>query len=123
MHESVPKIRDSYTKWLYSALINRPLPHAMLTMEQRKEIHLDFIKATDFLGTIYRAYENLINVDPNNRLQHMTNHDKMLGKVRKCFRWIETHVVSDNYFRLISGLSPAPYLEHQPSQTALEKIV
>ena len=30
-------------------------------------------------------------------------------------------MVSDNYFRSISGLSPAPYLEHQPSQTALEQ--
>ena len=30
-------------------------------------------------------------------------------------------MVSDNYFRSISGLPPAPYLEHQPSQTALEQ--
>ena len=30
-------------------------------------------------------------------------------------------VVSDNYFRLISGLLPAPYPECQPSQTALEQ--
>ena len=45
----------------------------MLTHEQRQLIHEDFVKATDFLGTTYRAYEQLINVDPNNRLEHMTN--------------------------------------------------
>ena len=45
----------------------------------------------------------------------------MIGKVRKCFRWIETYVVSDNYFRSISCLPPAPYPECQPSQTALEQ--
>ena len=37
------------------------------------------------------------------------------------FKCIETYVVSDYYFRLISGLPPAPYPEHQPSQTALEQ--
>ena len=30
-------------------------------------------------------------------------------------------MVSDNYFRLISGLPPAPYTEYQPSQAALEQ--
>ena len=69
----------------------------------------------------YKAYKELINADPNNRLEHMTNWDKALGKVRKCFKCIKTYVVSDNYFRLISGLPPAPYLQHQPSQTALEQ--
>ena len=47
--------------------------HTMLTHEQRQLIHEDFVKATDFLGTTYRAYEQLINADPNNRLDHMTN--------------------------------------------------
>ena len=68
-----------------------------------------------------RAYKDLINTDPNNRLEHMTNQDKALGKVRRCFQHIETYVVSDNYFRLISGLPPAPYLELQPSQTTMEQ--
>ena len=44
-----------------------------------------------------------------------------LGKVRNCFKCIETCVVSNNYFRLISGLPPAPYPECQPSQTTLEQ--
>ena len=44
-----------------------------------------------------------------------------LGKVRNCFEHIETCVVSDNYFRSITGLPPAPYPECQPSQTALEQ--
>ena len=43
-----------------------------------------------------------------------------LGKVRNCFKHVETCVVSDNYFRSISDLPPAPYPEYQPSQTALE---
>ena len=30
-------------------------------------------------------------------------------------------MVSDNYFRSVSGLPPAPYLEQQPSQLALEQ--
>ena len=76
----------------------------MLTCEQRQLIHEDFVKATDFLGTTYRAYEQLINMDPSNRLDHMNNQDMALGKVRNCFKCIEMSVVSDNYFRLISGL-------------------
>ena len=101
--EWVTKIRDSYTKWLDSALVSRPIPHAMLTKEQKKEIHLDSMKATDFLSTIYRVYKDLINVDSNNSLEQMTNQDKTLGKVRRCFKQIKTYVVSNNYFRSISG--------------------
>ena len=29
--------------------------------------------------------------------------------------------MSDNYFRSVSGLPPAPYPEHQPSQSALDQ--
>ena len=89
-------------------------------MSGDKLIHDDFIKATDFLGTTYRAYEQLIIADPSNRLDHMTNWDKALGKVRNCFKHIETCVVSDNYFRSVTGLPPAPYPKSQPIQSALE---
>ena len=92
----------------------------MLTCEQRQLIHDDFVKATDFLGTTYRAYEQLIIADPSNRLDHITNWDKALGKVRNCFKCIETCVVSDNYFISVTGLPPAPYPESQPIQSALE---
>ena len=34
---------------------------------------------------------------------------------------METCVVSDNYFRSVTGLPPAPYPEGQPSQSALEQ--
>ena len=119
--EWVTQVGDSFTKWLESTPTGQPLPHFMLTLEQRQKIHNDFVKVTDFLGTNYRAYKELINIGPNNRLEHMSNGDKALGKVRKCFKHIETCVVSDNYFRSISGLPPAPYLEHQPSQAALEQ--
>ena len=69
----IAQVADSLTQWWESAPTNKPFPHTMLTCEQRQLIHEDFIKATDFLGTTYRAYEQLINVDPNNRLDHMTN--------------------------------------------------
>ena len=117
----IAQVADSFTKWWESAPTNQPFPHTMLTCEQRQLIHEDFIKATDFLGTTYRAYEQLINMDPSNRLDHMTNQDMALGKVRNCFKCIEMCVVSDNYFRSISGLPPAPYPECQPSQTTLEQ--
>ena len=51
----------------------------------------------------------------------MTNWDKALGKVRNCFKCMETCVVSDNYFGSVTGLPPAPYPEGQPSQSALEQ--
>ena len=117
----IGQVADSFMKWWELARTNQPFPHTMLTHEQRQLIHEDFIRATDFLGTTYRAYEQLINTDPSNRLDHMNNQDMALGKVRNCFQCIETCVVSDNYFRSISGLPPAPYPECQPGQTALEQ--
>ena len=71
--EWITQVGDSFTKCLDSAPTCQLLPHSMLTLEQRQEIHKDFVKVTDFLGMTYRAYEELINVDPNNRLEHMTN--------------------------------------------------
>ena len=76
----------------------------------------------DFLGKIYRAYKDLIAADPANKLNHMANCDMSLGKVRKGFKMLETFVILDNFFRSISGLSPALYQENQPGQSALEKI-
>ena len=51
----------------------------------------------------------------------MTNLRGGTRKGQKFFKYIETYVVSDNYFRSIAGLPPAPYLECQPSQAALEQ--
>ena len=116
----IAQVADSFTKWWESAPTNQPFPHTMLTHEQRQLIHDDFIKATDILGTTYKAYEQLIIADPSNRLDHMTSQDKALGKVRNCFKHIETCVVSDNYFRSVTGLPPAPYPRSQPIQSALE---
>ena len=78
--------------------------------------NLDFVTATDFLGKTYRAYEDLIMADPANCHAHLANCDKDLERVRKCFRCI-----SDNHYRSVSGLLPAPYPECQPSQAALEQ--
>ena len=116
----IAQVADSLTQWWESAPTNKAFSCTMLTHEQRQLIHEDFIKTTDFLGTTYRAYKQLINVDPN-RLDHMTNLDKALGKVRNSFKCIATCVVSDNYFRSVSGFPPAPYPECQPSQSALEQ--
>ena len=93
----------------------------MLSLNDRHQIHLNFVTATDFLGKTYRAYENLIMADPANHLAHLTNCDRDLKRVRKCFKCIETLAMSDNYYRSVSGLPPAPYLECQPSQAALEQ--
>ena len=93
----------------------------MLMLNDQHQVHLDFVKATDFLGTIFRAYEDLISADPVNCTIHLTNHDMDLDKVRKCFKRLETYMILDNYFRSISGLPPAPYPECQPSQMALEQ--
>ena len=60
-------------------------------------------------------------MDPTNRVEHIEAHDDILGKVRKCFKQIETYAVSDNYFRTISDMKPAPYPECQPSQSTLEQ--
>ena len=45
----------------------------MLNCDQRQLIHEDFMKATDVLGTTYKAYEQLINADPSKRLDHLNN--------------------------------------------------
>ena len=69
----IAQVADSFTKWWESAPANQPFPHTMLTCEHRQLIHNDFVKATDFLGTTYRAYKQLINADPNNRLNRTTH--------------------------------------------------
>ena len=58
--------------------------------------------------------------DPANHHTHLANCDKDLERVKKCFRHIGTFAISDNYYRSVSGLPPAPYPECQPSQAALE---
>ena len=93
----------------------------MLSLNDRHQIHLNLITATDFLCKTYRAYQDLIMADPANCHAHLANCDKDLERVRKCFRHIETFAISDNYYRSVSGLSPAPYPECQPSQAALEQ--
>ena len=93
----------------------------MLSLNNRHQIHLNLVTATDFLGKTYRAYEDLIMADPANHHAHLVNCDKDLERVRKCFRHVETFAISDNYYRSVSGLPPAPYPECQPSQAALEQ--
>ena len=93
----------------------------MLLLNNRHQIHLNFVTATDFLGKTYRAYEDLIMADPANCHAHLAKCDEDLERVRKCFRCIETFAISDNYYRSVSGLPPAPYPECQPSQAALEQ--
>ena len=115
------QISDSYSKWIEAAAVSKHFPRSMLSLNDRHQIHLDLVTATDFLGKTYRAYEDLIMADPANCHAHLANHDKDLERVRKCFRCIETFAISDNHYRSVSGLPPAPYPECQPSQAALEQ--
>ena len=108
-------------KWVTTAEISKPLPCSMLLLNDRHQVHLDFVTSVDFLGTIYKAYEDLITADPANWLGHMTNYDIILGKVRKGFKRLRCLL----FQTIISGqfqVSPsAPYPENQPSQSALEQ--
>ena len=110
-----------YTTWLAGAPINKDFPHCMLSLQDHNKIHEDFIKDTDFLGKMYQAHEDLIMADPANFITHFKSHNKDLERVIKCFKRLETFMVSDNYFRSVSGLLPAPYPEQQLSQLALEQ--
>ena len=100
----VTQLTDSYEKWISTTTVSKPLPHSMLTLNDWHQVHLDFVTATDFLGAIFSTYEDLILPDPVNHTIHLTNYDKDLDKVRKCFKRLKTYIISDNYFRSISGL-------------------
>ena len=117
----VTQISDSYSQWIEAAAVSKNFPRSMLSLNDRHQIPLNLVTATDFLGKTYRAYEDLIMADPANHHAHLANHDKDLERVRKCFRFIETFAILDNHYRSVSGLPPAPYPECQPSQTALEQ--
>ena len=93
----------------------------MLSLQDCNKIHEDFIEATDFLGKMYQTHEDLIMADPANCITHLKSCDKDLERVRKCLKRLETFMVSDNYFRSVSGLPPAPYPEQQLSQPALKQ--
>ena len=59
--------------------------------------------------------------DPANCITHPRSCDEDLERVRKCFKRLETFMVSDNYFRSFSSLPPAPYPEQQLSLLALKQ--
>ena len=84
------QISDLYSKWIKAAAVSKHFLQSMLLLNDRHQIHLDFVTATDFLGKTYRAYEDLIMADPANCHAHLANLDKDLERVRKCFRCIET---------------------------------
>ena len=70
---------------------------------------------------MYRAHEELIEADPANHIICLQNCDEDLEMVRKCFKLIETFMISDNYFRSVADLPPAPYPDQQLSQSTLEQ--
>ena len=84
------QISDSYSKWIKAAAVSKHFLQSMLLLNDRHQIHLDLVTATDFLGKTYRAYEDLIMAHPANCHAHLANHGKDLERVRKCFRRIET---------------------------------
>ena len=119
--DQVVQISHLYSKWIEADAVSKNFPQSMLSLNNRHQIHLDFVTATDFLGKTYRAYEDLIMANPANHHAHMAKCDEDLERVRKCFRCVETFAISDNYYRSVSGLPPAPYPECQPSQAALKQ--
>ena len=115
------QISWEYADWLAKAPINKDFPHRVLSLQDHNRIHEDYIVATNFLGRLYRAHEDLVVADPANCIAHLQSHDEDLERVRKCFKRLETFMVSDNYFRSVSGLPPAPYLDQPPTQLALKQ--
>ena len=69
--EWLTKLTDLYTKWVTTAKISKSLPHSMLLLNNRHQVYIDFVTCVDFLGTIYKAYEDLIAADPAHQLGHM----------------------------------------------------
>ena len=83
--EWITQVGESYTKcWTQPQQVN-PSPIQCSPESRGKAIHNDFVKATDFLGTMYRAYKDLINTDPNNRLEHTSNQGKSIRKGQEMF--------------------------------------
>ena len=77
---------SSYEKWITTAQISKTIPHSMLSLAERHQTHLDFVKGVDFLGTVYRAYKDLTNMDNVNRLEHLMDHDRIMDQIRKDFK-------------------------------------
>ena len=50
----VTKLTDSYMKWVTTAEISKLLPHSMLLLNDRKQVHLDFVTSVDPLCVIIR---------------------------------------------------------------------
>ena len=115
------QISQEYADWLANAPVNKDFPHRVLSLQDCNRIHEDYIVATNFLGRLYQAHEDLIVADTANHITHPWSHDKDLERVRKCFKRLETFMVSDNYFRSVSGLPPAPYPNQPLTQLALEQ--
>ena len=118
--DAVKQITDAFSTWLESAPVSRHFSKSMLSRQDRHRIHLDFVDATDYYSSIFRAYEDLISVDPANRASILTHRDADMEKVKDCFRRIETVAVADNYHRSVLGLPPAPYPEILPTQNQLQ---
>ena len=125
MHQCEERASSPAQQAIHNLVSWRPhqqrFPPLHASLQDRNKIHEDIIEATNFLGKMYQAHEDLIMADPANHIAHVKSYDKDLERVRKCFKRLETFMVSDNYFRSVSGLPPAPYLEQQLGQLALEQ--
>ena len=119
--EQVMQISWEYTDWLAKAPVIKDFPHRVLSLQDRNWIHEDYIEATNFLGRLYRAHNELIVADPANCIICLQNRDEDLELVRKCFKRIKTFMISDNYFRSVADLPPAPYPDQQSSLSSLEQ--
>ena len=86
----IAQVADSFMKWWESAPTNQPFPHTLLTHEQRQLIHEDFVKATDFLGTTYRAYEQYA-YEQHGSKQQVGSYEQLRHGTRKGQELFQTH--------------------------------
>ena len=47
------QISQEYADWLAKAPVNEDFPHQVLSLQDRNQIHEDYIAATNFLGRLY----------------------------------------------------------------------
>ena len=74
--------------------------YSILMLNDRYQVHLDYITLMDFLHTIYRGYEDVISAVQAYWLGHMLNCDTILGKVKKGFKQFDTVVISEQLLQV-----------------------
>ena len=76
------QISQEYANWLAKAPVNKYFPHQVLSLQDCNRIHEDYIVATNFLGRLYQAHEDLIVADPAKHIIHLRSCDDDLERVK-----------------------------------------